>query len=78
MLFAAKEACAKALGTGFADGVELRAIDVELPDRLQLTAGARSRLDRLAGDADEPKLFLDVFCRGPLAGAIVIIAATCA
>lgn len=50
-LFAAKEACAKALGAGFGDGVAWRDFEI-IPDtrgapRVTMTGGARRELARL-------------------------------
>lgn len=51
--WAAKEACSKALGTGFSQGVFLRDIEVRNQPGgapgLVLTGGARAALERLAG-----------------------------
>lgn len=51
--FAAKEACSKALGTGFREGIFLKNIEVtHLPSgkpELRLTGGAKKQLEKLSG-----------------------------
>lgn len=73
--FAAKEACAKALGTGFSAGVYMRDIGVvNLPTgqpTLALTGGAAARLKGLAGDA--ARIHLTLGDEYPYAKALVII-----
>jgi holo-[acyl-carrier protein] synthase len=60
--FAAKEACAKALGTGFRAGVFFRDIGVvNLPSgqpTLALTGGAMARLDTLTPPGFTPRIDL--------------------
>ncbi len=77
--FAAKEACAKALGTGFRRGVHLRNIGVEnLPGGkpvLILTGGARERLKALTPDGAHPQIDLSLTDDRELAYAIVLITA---
>lgn len=77
--FAAKEACAKALGTGFRSGVFFRDLGVvNLPSgkpTMQLTGGALKRLNTLIPSGFEPQIDLTITDEGPMAQAIVIISA---
>ena len=77
--YAAKEACSKALGTGFRNGVFWRDIGVvnEPSGRptLELTGGARERLLHLVGPGREPTIHLTITDEPPYAQAIVIIMA---
>jgi holo-[acyl-carrier protein] synthase len=78
--FAAKEACAKALGTGLRAGVWWRDIGViNLPGgrpTLELTGGAKRRLAALTPAGYEPRIDLTMTDEGPTAQAVVIISAT--
>ncbi len=75
--FAAKEACAKALGTGMSHGVFWRDMGVvNLPGgrpTLRLTGGALRRLQELVPPGHEARIDLSMTDEGPLAQAIVII-----
>jgi holo-[acyl-carrier protein] synthase len=75
--FAAKEACAKALGTGFRDGVFFRDIGVvNLPSGqpvLELTGGALKRLKAMTPPGKEVRLHLTLTDEPPWAFAQVII-----
>ena len=75
--FAAKEACAKALGTGLRQGVYWRDMGViNLPSgrpTLQLTGGAAKVLAELTPDGYEARIDLTLTDDFPLAAAIVII-----
>src|SRR5580698_1890667 len=77
--FAAKEACAKALGTGLARGVFWRDMGVvNLPSgkpTLHLTGGAAARLARLTPSGYRPIIHLTLTDEFPLAQAQVIIEA---
>lgn len=77
--FAAKEACAKALGTGFRDGVHLKDIGVvNLPSgrpTLELTGGARTRLAAITPAGHAARIDLTLSDDDPWAQAIVIITA---
>jgi holo-[acyl-carrier protein] synthase len=77
--FAAKEACAKALGTGFRQGVFWRDMGVvNLPSgrpTLQLTGGAARALACLTPDGHEIRIDLSITDDFPTAQAIVIISA---
>ncbi len=77
--FAAKEACAKALGTGFARGVFHSCIGVvNRPGgqpTLLLTGGAAARLASLAPPGIEPRLDITLTDEYPYAYAQVIISA---
>lgn len=77
--FAAKEACAKALGTGMSHGVFWRDMGVvNLPGgrpTLRLTGGALLRLQELVPPGHEARIDLSMTDEGPLAQAIVIIQA---
>ncbi|NOZ64926.1 MAG: holo-ACP synthase [Alphaproteobacteria bacterium] len=77
--FAAKEACAKALGTGFAKGVFWRDVGVERDEhgkpRLCLTGGALIRLRKITPDGMQSQLDLTLTDDHPWAQAIVLITA---
>lgn len=77
--YAAKEACAKALGTGFRDGVAWRGIAVDnLPSGkpvLTLRDGALRRLQTLTPAGMTPVIDLSLSDEYPMAQAIVIISA---
>jgi holo-[acyl-carrier protein] synthase len=77
--FAAKEACAKALGTGFRQGVFWRDMGVvNLPSgrpTLELTGGAARALARLTPDGHDVRIDLSITDDFPTAQAIVIISA---
>ena len=77
--FAAKEACAKALGTGMRDGVWWRDMGVvNLPSgrpTMQLTGGALERLQALTPAGCEARIDLTITDEGPMAQAFVIISA---
>lgn len=77
--FAAKEACAKALGTGFRHGVFWRDVGVvNLPSgrpTLQLTGGAARALQRLMPEGHKVRIDLSITDDFPTAQAIVIISA---
>lgn len=75
--FAAKEACSKALGTGFRSGVYWRDMGVvNLPSgrpTLLLTGGAAEQLARITPEGYEARIDLTLTDDFPLAQAIVII-----
>lgn len=77
--FAAKEACAKALGTGLRHGVFWRDIGVvNLPTgqpTIELTGGAAERLRRITPQGMTASIALTLTDDFPLAQAIVIITA---
>lgn len=77
--FAAKEACAKALGTGLRAGVFWRDMGVvNLPSgqpTLALTGGARARLDEMTPAGHYAVIHLTITDDFPLAQAIVVISA---
>ena len=77
--FAAKEACAKALGTGFRRGVFWRDMGVvNLPSgrpTMKLTGGALARLQSITPAGCEARIDLSLTDEGPTAQAIVIITA---
>lgn len=77
--FAAKEACAKALGTGFRRGVFWHDMGVvNLPSgrpTLELTGGAARILDELTPAGHEARIDLTITDDFPTAQAIVIITA---
>jgi holo-[acyl-carrier protein] synthase len=77
--FAAKEACAKALGTGLRGGVFWRDMGVvNLPSgrpTMKLTGGALERLKAITPAGYEPRIDLTVTDEGPLAQAFVVISA---
>jgi holo-[acyl-carrier protein] synthase len=77
--FAAKEACAKALGTGFRDGVFFRDLGVvNLPSgrpTLELTGAALCRLQAIVPAGFVPHIDLAITDEYPLAQAFVVISA---
>ena len=77
--FAAKEACAKALGTGFRDGVFFRDMGVvNLPSgkpTLRLTGGALERLQAITPAGYDAQIDLALTDEYPLAQAFVVISA---
>lgn len=77
--FAAKEACAKALGTGLAQGVFWRDMGVvNLPSgapTMKLTNGAAERLTKLIPAGFAPRIHVTITDDFPLAQAFVIIEA---
>jgi holo-[acyl-carrier protein] synthase len=77
--FAAKEACAKALGTGMRGGVWWRDMGVvNLPSgrpTIQLTGGAQKRLEAITPPGFEARIDLTISDEGPMAQALVVISA---
>ncbi|CAN5157435.1 holo-ACP synthase [soil metagenome] len=77
--FAAKEACAKALGTGMSRGVFWRDMGVvNLPSgkpTMQLTGGAAKRLEQMTPPGHRAEIHLTITDDFPLAQAMVIIEA---
>jgi holo-[acyl-carrier protein] synthase len=77
--YAAKEACAKALGTGFREGVAWRDMEVDnLPSGkpiLRLSGGAARRLAALTPAGMVPAVELSLTDEYPFAHAVVIISA---
>jgi holo-[acyl-carrier protein] synthase len=77
--FAAKEACAKALGTGMRSGVFWRDMGVvNLPSgkpTMALTGGAAARLAALVPEGSAPIIHLTITDEWPLAQAFVVIEA---
>jgi holo-[acyl-carrier protein] synthase len=75
--FAAKEACAKALGTGIRQGVWWRDMGVvNLPSgrpTMKLTGGAAARLAKLVPPGHEPRIDVSITDEYPLAQAFVVI-----
>jgi holo-[acyl-carrier protein] synthase len=75
--FAAKEACAKALGTGLRRGVFWRDMGVvnlkSGRPTLVLTGGAAAQLERITPRGYEPQVHLTLTDDFPLAQAVVII-----
>ena len=75
--FAAKEACAKALGTGLNQGVYWRDMGVvNLPSgkpTMKLTGGALARLQAITPPGHRAQIDLSITDDFPLAQAIVII-----
>ncbi len=82
LCYAAKEATAKALGTGFRDGVFWRDLGVDnLPSGkpiMKLTGGALKRLEQLIPPGMRAKIDISLTDEYPLAHAIVIISAVTA
>jgi holo-[acyl-carrier protein] synthase len=77
--FAAKEACAKALGTGFRKGVFFRDMGVvnlaSGRPTLELTGGARRRLEAITPPGTQVRIDLALTDEWPLAQAMVVISA---
>ncbi|HYF53140.1 MAG TPA: holo-ACP synthase [Salinarimonas sp.] len=77
--FAAKEACAKALGTGLSGGVFWRDMEVvNLPSgqpTLRLSGGAWARLQALVPEGHEPVIHVSLTDDPPMAQAFVVIEA---
>ncbi|MGA7326771.1 MAG: holo-ACP synthase [Rhodomicrobium sp.] len=77
--FAAKEACAKALGTGLRHGVFWRDMGVENltsgQPTMKLTGGAAKRLTRLVPEKHEARIHLTITDDFPIAHAFVMISA---
>jgi holo-[acyl-carrier protein] synthase len=77
--FAAKEACAKALGTGFRDGVFFRDLGVvNLPSgrpTMELAGAALCRLQAIVPAGFAPHIDLAITDEYPMAHAFVVISA---
>jgi len=77
--FAAKEACAKALGTGLRHGVFWRDMGVinlrSGQPTMALTGGAKARLDALLPPGTEARIHLSLTDEPPYAQAFVVIEA---
>ena len=77
--FAAKEACAKALGTGLRAGVFWRDMGVvNLPSgrpTMKLTGGALKRLHAITPEGCEARIDVTITDEGPMAQALVVISA---
>lgn len=77
--YAAKEACSKALGTGFRRGVYWRDLGVvNLPSgrpTMRLTGGAAERLAEMLPEGHEADIHLTITDDWPMAEAFVIIQA---
>jgi holo-[acyl-carrier protein] synthase len=77
--YAAKEACSKALGTGFRKGVFWRDLGViNLPGgkpTMQLTGGALKRLESMTPEGMDVQIDLTITDELPIAEAMVIISA---
>ena len=80
--FAAKEACAKALGTGLRAGVWWRDMGViNLPGgrpTIDLTGGAKRRLQVITPNGYEARIDLTITDEGHMAHAFVVISAVAA
>ena len=77
--FAAKEACAKALGTGFRNGVFWRDLGVVSLESgkptIEITGGAKLKLDELVPAGMVARIDITITDEFPLAQATVIISA---
>ncbi|HHN72529.1 MAG TPA: holo-ACP synthase [Thermopetrobacter sp.] len=77
--FAAREAAAKALGSGFRDGVSWRDVRVDSDDlgrpRLHLSGGAERRLRAITPAGHAARLHLSLSDEPPMAVAFVVIEA---
>ena len=80
--FAAKEACAKALGTGFRKGVFWRDMGVvnlrSGRPTMVLTGGAAEQLRRITPEGFEPRVDVSLTDDFPQAQAVVVISAVVA
>jgi len=80
--FAAKEACSKALGTGFRRGVFMRDMGVINvrggKPTMALTGGALARLQEITPAGMTPQIDITLTDEYPMAQAIVIISAVAA
>jgi len=80
--FAAKEACSKALGTGFRNGVFWRDLGVvnlaSGQPSMRLTGGALRRLEAITPEGMTARLDVSLTDEPPLAQAVVIITAVLA
>jgi holo-[acyl-carrier protein] synthase len=80
--FAAKEACAKALGTGFRKGVFWRDMGVvnlrSGRPTMVLTGGAAEQLRRITPEGFEPRVDVSLTDDFPQAQAVVVISAVAA
>ena len=77
--FAAKEACSKALGTGFRKGVFWKDMGVvnepSGKPTMVLTGGARAQLETLVPPGHKPRIHLTITDDFPYAHAVVMIEA---
>ena len=77
--FAAKEACAKALGTGIRNGVFWRDMGVvnlvSGRPTMELTGGALERLQAITPPGTEARIDVTITDEGPIAQAFVVISA---
>jgi holo-[acyl-carrier protein] synthase len=77
--FAAKEACAKALGTGFRAGVFFRDMGVvnlrSGRPTMELTGGAQARLRAITPKGYEARIDVTITDEGSMAQAFVVISA---
>ena len=77
--FAAKEACAKALGTGFRDGIFFRDLGVvnlrSGRPTMRLTGAALHRLQAIVPAGFNPRIDLAITDEYPMAQAFVVISA---
>jgi len=77
--FAAKEACSKALGTGFSRGVFLKDIGVTNirsgAPTLRLTGGALRRLQEITPEGHDVRIHVTLTDEAPIAMAVVMIEA---
>jgi len=71
--FAAKEACAKALGTGFADGVTLKSIEVRSLPSGAPTLMLHGRARELAQAMGATRLHLSLTHGRDVAAAVVVL-----
>ena len=80
--FAAKEACAKALGTGLRAGVWWRDMGVvnlaSGRPTIELTGGAKRRLQAITPKGYEARIDVTITDEGPVAHAFVVISAIAA
>ena len=76
-MFAAKEACSKALGTGFREGVFWRDMEVvhlrSGKPTMVLRGGALARMQKLTPEGMRPRIELSLTDASALANAVVII-----
>lgn len=76
--FCAKEAAAKALGKGLADGVswhDIELLDADITPELRLSGGALEALQLIVPLGFEPSIHVATSCDQAFAQALVVISA---
>jgi holo-[acyl-carrier protein] synthase len=76
--FSGKEACAKALGSGFADGVgwhEVEIVQARVTESVRLSGSALQRLQQITPAGFKPNVHITTSGNGTFAQAFVIVSA---